>query len=335
MSPSTEQDAITQEREGSREGIGRREVFGLSAAGATGAVIAAGALALPLVREARAQGSGGSRLQTVLDRGHVIVGTGSTNPPWHFEDAGGGLIGMDIDLARLLAKGLFEDPEKVEFVLGAADARIPNLVTDKVDVIFQFMTITPGRAQQAEFTIPYYREGVGFMLMKDGDLQSFDDLKAGGATSRFRRCRTCSSRSGSTCRCRRPRSTSTTASTPQIQALNSRRAQAAALDQSTIGWLISQFPDRYVDSGYGWMPNSYAAAVKPGDQVWLNFVNSVLHEAMTGVDFLSLPGLVREVVRPEDRAAARRLPGRILLSEVRAPDRALTRRAPRRAGPRG
>jgi polar amino acid transport system substrate-binding protein len=35
------------------------------------------------------------------------------------------------------------------------------------------------------------------------------------------------------------------------------------------------------------MPNSYAAAVKPGDQVWLNFVNSVLHEAMTGVDFLS------------------------------------------------
>ena len=70
------------------------------------------------------------------------------------------------------------------------------------------------------------------------------------------------------------------------------------------------------------MPNSYAAAVKPGDQVWLNFVNTVLHEAMTGVDFLSLPGLVREVVRPEDRAAAGRLPGRVLLSaEARAPGR--------------
>ena len=81
------------------------------------------------------------------------------------------------------------------------------------------------------------------------------------------------------------------------------------------------------------MPNSYAAAVKPGDQVWLNFVNTVLHEAMAGVDFLSLPGLVREVVRPEDRAAAGRLPGRILLSEVRAPDRMAWRSGAR--DPRG
>ena len=117
----------------------------------------------------------------MLERGHVIVGTGSTNPPWHFEDETGKLVGMDIDLAKLLAKGLFEDPEKVEFVLGAADARIPNLVTDKVDVIFQFMTITPGRAQQVEFTIPYYREGVGFMMMKGADHQTYDDLKAGGS----------------------------------------------------------------------------------------------------------------------------------------------------------
>ena len=166
----------------------------------------------------------GSRLQTVLERGHVIVGTGSTNPPWHFEDATGKLVGMDIDLARLLAKGLFEDPEKVEFVLGAADARIPNLVTDKVDVIFQFMTITPGRAQQAEFTIPYYREGVGFMLMKDGEHQTYDELKAGGgditdlgAAERVHRG------VDPPARCRRPRSTSTTASMPR-----SRRSTRAA-----------------------------------------------------------------------------------------------------------
>ena len=80
----------------------------------------------------------------MLERGHVIVGTGSTNPPWHFEDAAGNLVGMDIDLASCSPRALFADPEKVEFVPGAADARIPNLVTDKVDVIFQFMTITPG-----------------------------------------------------------------------------------------------------------------------------------------------------------------------------------------------
>ena len=34
-------------------------------------------------------GAGQNRLQTILDRGHIIVGTGSTNPPWHFKDDAG------------------------------------------------------------------------------------------------------------------------------------------------------------------------------------------------------------------------------------------------------
>src|SRR3546814_5980078 len=48
---------------------------------------------------------------------------------------------------------------------------------------------------------------------------------------------------------------------------------------------MSQFPDRYVDSGYGWMPNSYASAVRQGDPIWLNWVNTVYREALMGVDF--------------------------------------------------
>jgi polar amino acid transport system substrate-binding protein len=268
------------------DGVRRREMFGLSAAGASGAVVAS-VLASPLVRQARAQPAAPSRLQTVLDRGHVIVGTGSTNPPWHFEDETGQLVGMDIDLAKLLAKGLFEDPEKVEFVLGAADARIPNLVTDKVDAIFQFMTITPGRAQQVEFTIPYYREGVGFMMMKDGEYQTYDQLKSAGGDITISALQNVFIEDWIHLALPEAQVDQYDSVDAEIQAINSRRAAAAALDQSTIGWLTAQFPDRYVDSGYGWMPNSYAAAVKPGDQVWLNFVNSVLHEAMTGVDFLS------------------------------------------------
>ena len=49
-----------------------------------------------------------SRLQQVLDRGKLVVGTGSTNPPWHYEDADGQLIGIDIEMAKLFASGLFQ-----------------------------------------------------------------------------------------------------------------------------------------------------------------------------------------------------------------------------------
>jgi len=103
------------------------------------------------------------KLQDVLDRGHLIAGSGSTNAPWHFKNEKNELVGFDIDMLRLIAKGLFDDATKIEFVNQSGDARIPNLATDKVDVACQFMTVTAGRAQQVEFTIPYYREGVGLM----------------------------------------------------------------------------------------------------------------------------------------------------------------------------
>lgn len=89
-----------------------------------------------------------NKLDSVLARGKLIVGTGSTNAPWHFQGADGKLQGFDIDIARMVAKGLFNDPSKVEFVVQSSDARIPNLLTDKVDMSCQFITVTASRAQQ-------------------------------------------------------------------------------------------------------------------------------------------------------------------------------------------
>ncbi|WP_163822864.1 transporter substrate-binding domain-containing protein, partial [Pseudomonas viridiflava] len=90
----------------------------------------------------------GSKLDAVLKRGNLVVGTGSTNAPWHFQGADGKLQGFDIDIGRIIAKGLFNDPSKVEFVVQSSDARIPNLLTDKVDISCQFITVTASRAQQ-------------------------------------------------------------------------------------------------------------------------------------------------------------------------------------------
>jgi polar amino acid transport system substrate-binding protein len=132
--------------------VERRSLFGLGLAGAAIGTAAAASLIAPSA--AQAQTVAKSKLYTIKERGKLIVGTGSTNPPWHFQDASGKLVGMDIDLAKLLAKGLFDDYEKVEFVLQGSDARIPSLVTDKVDIVVQWMTVTAGRAQQVDFTSP-------------------------------------------------------------------------------------------------------------------------------------------------------------------------------------
>ena len=91
------------------------------------------------------------------------------------------MAGFDVDMAKIVAKGLFGDETKIEFVNQASDARIPNIVTDKVDITCQFMTVTAERAQQVNFTIPYYREGVGLMMTAGGKYKSRDEMKAAGA----------------------------------------------------------------------------------------------------------------------------------------------------------
>ena len=225
------------------------------------------------------------KLQDVLDRGYLIAGSGSTNAPWHFKDENNELVGFDIDMLRLIAKGLFDDPTKIEFVNQSGDARIPNLATDKVDVACQFMTVTAGRAQQVEFTVPYYREGVGLMLMADGDYKSHSDLLAAGDDVTVSVLQNVYAEEMVHAALPEANVDQYESVDLMYQALNSGRSAAAATDQSSLSWFMAQNPDRYLDAGYGWNPQSYSCAVKPGDQRWLNFVNSVLHEAMTGVEF--------------------------------------------------
>jgi polar amino acid transport system substrate-binding protein len=225
------------------------------------------------------------KLEDVLARGKLIVGTGSTNAPWHFKGADDTLQGFDIDVAKIIAKALFADPEKVEFVNQASDARIPNITTGKVDITCQFMTVTGERAQQVNFTVPYYREGVGLMLKEGGSYADYAALKAAGTSVTVAVLQNVYAEE--LVHKALPEATVDQYDAVDLiyQALESGRADAAATDQSSIAWYITQNPGKYKDAGYGWSPQTYACAVARGDADWLNFVNTALHEAMTGVEF--------------------------------------------------
>ncbi len=234
---------------------------------------------------ARPTAQGQSKLYEVLDRGKIIVGTGSTNPPWHFEDEEGNLVGFDVEMGRLLAKGLFDDPDAVEFVREKADARIPNLQAGKVDVVFQFMTVNAQRAQLVEFSIPYYREGVNTLLLKDSPYNGVPDLVELGSEVTVSMLQNVYAEEY--VHMVMPEATvlqlDSIANT--ILALDAGRVYAAIVDDSTARWLAVQEPDKYKAGVMGWIPQTYAGAVKPGDPIWLNYINTVLHEGMVGVEF--------------------------------------------------
>lgn len=262
-------DDISQRREFLKLGLG-----GLAVGTAVGLMASS--------EEAAAQASSDSLLRTVLDRGHLIVGTGSTNAPWHFENDAGELVGMDITMGRILAKGLFDDPSKVEFVKQDAQQRIPNIVTGKVDITIQFMTMSAQRAQLINFSRPYYVEGVALLTRPDADNKTFDKLLAGGSNTRISILQNVDAEQ--TVHLVLPEAQVMQIDTQAnvIQALEAKRVDAAAVDLSTVRWLASRTPDRYFDAGKQWNAMLYGAAVRQSDLDWLYFVNTTFTTAMFG-----------------------------------------------------
>lgn len=226
-----------------------------------------------------------SKLDEVLARGHLVMGTGSTNPPWHFKSMSDELQGFDVDMGHIVAEALFGDPSKVEYVIQSSDARIPNLTTGKVDLTCQFMTVTGERAQQVAFTIPYYREGVGLMMKEGGDYADYEALKAAGSDVTISVLQNVYAEDMVHKALPDAKVDQYESVDLMYQALESGRSDAAATDQSSLAWYMAQNPGRYVDAGYGWNPQSYSCAVARGDMDWLHFVDTALHEAMTGVAF--------------------------------------------------
>lgn len=258
----------------------RREFLKL---GMGGAVLAgaAGVVALS-AQKAAAQSAETSLLRTIIDRGHLIVGTGSTNAPWHFEDEAGKLVGMDITMARILAKGLFDDESKVEFVLQDPAQRIPNIVTGKVDITIQFMTMSANRAQLVAFPRPYYVEGVSLLSSPKGTMKSFDELLAGGANTRISILQNVGAEEGVHKVLPEAQVMQIDTQANVIAALEAGRVDGAAVDLSTVKWLVARYPDKYVDSGKAWESMLYGAAVRQGDLDWLQFVSTTFEIAMFG-----------------------------------------------------
>jgi polar amino acid transport system substrate-binding protein len=263
-----------------------------------GAVVSAAAAAAGIglsTRRAMAVDSyDDSRLKQILDRGKVIVGTGATNPPWHFEDDNGQTIGMDIDMAKILAAGIFGLDLKdnlndevvrpyLELVIQEANQRIPNLLADKIDVNFQFMTVTNLRAVQVEFTYPYYVEAATFLLPADSEFNSVADMQGKGVTvSALQNVGVEEDIHAAI-----PDATveQLASIADAITAMDAGRSDAALVDLSSGKWFAANTPGKYKFTPESINPNSYAASVKPGDQIWLNYVNTVIHEACVGYHF--------------------------------------------------
>ena len=205
-------------------------------------------------------------------------------PKHVFENDKGELVGMDIAMAKILAKGLFDDDSKVEFVQEDPAQRIPNVTTGKVDIVIQFMTVTPQRAQLINFSRPYYVEGIALLTRPDAANKGFDALLKGGAETKVSILQNVDADRYVHQVLPQAQVLQVDTQANVVQALESKRVDAAAVDLSTVRWMVAKNPGRYADSGKTWQSQLYSAGVKQGDLDWLTFVNTCFDVAMFGND---------------------------------------------------
>lgn len=94
-------------------------------------------------------------LEDVLDRQKIRVGV-SLSTPWALKDKDGELNGFEIDVANKLARDMGVE---TEFKIYTWHELIPALNSGEIDVIISGMSITPKRALQLDFTLPYAESG--------------------------------------------------------------------------------------------------------------------------------------------------------------------------------
>ena len=114
-------------------------------------------------------------LDQIKESGTINIGVFSDKNPFGYVDENGEYQGYDIYFANRLAEDL---GVKVNYVSTEAANRIEYLQTGKVDVILANFTVTPERAEEVDFALPYMNVALGVVSPDSNVITSLDSWNA-------------------------------------------------------------------------------------------------------------------------------------------------------------
>jgi polar amino acid transport system substrate-binding protein len=222
-----------------------------------------------------------SRLAVVLERGHLIVSTNATAPPFSFRDDKGQLVGFDIDVARLFAKALFDDRDKIEFLAVDGSGRWPAVNSGRVDFGVGGTTIYPDRAVRVAFTRGYVDSGISILVRKDSGIKTFADLNNEKYTvANFSNPQMADRAKRAFPKAKLIVFESVAA---QLLAVSSGRAQALQIDTGSADYFAAKGKNQYDVLPTLLTPSqNNSIYLKQGDFTWWNWLDTTVSELRSG-----------------------------------------------------
>lgn len=103
-------------------------------------------------------------LDRIRERGEIVIGTSGNQPPLITRDKSGDLIGLEADLARLIAASMGVKHKMVAMPFAEL---LPALQNGTIDIVMSGMTITPERNMKVAFVGPYFVSGTSVLTKED------------------------------------------------------------------------------------------------------------------------------------------------------------------------
>ena len=222
-----------------------------------------------------------SRLAVVLERGKLIVATMSTVPPFAMRDEKGELVGFDIDIARLFAKALFNDPNKIEFIVVDGAGRWPAVNSGRADFGISGTTVYPDRAIQVAFTRGYIDSGISILVRKDAGIKSLADLN----NEKFTVANFSNPQMAERAKQFFPKAKLIVFEGPAAQflAVRTGRAQALQIDTPTTDYFAAQNKNEFeVLPELLTASQNNAIFLKQGDFTWWSWLDTTVSELRSG-----------------------------------------------------
>ncbi|GMO32276.1 MAG: transporter substrate-binding domain-containing protein [Termitinemataceae bacterium] len=114
-------------------------------------------------------------IEDIKKSGTLKVGVKADVPGFGLQGASGDYEGLEIDIARLFAQDIFGDDSKITLTPVTAKTRGPLIDNGDVDMIIATFTITEERKLSYNFTMPYYTDAVGMLVLQTSGIKSLKD----------------------------------------------------------------------------------------------------------------------------------------------------------------
>ena len=114
-------------------------------------------------------------LDEIKSSGTINIGVFSDKSPFGYVDENGEYQGYDVYFGNRIGEDL---GVKINYVSTEAANRIEYLQTGKVDIILANFTVTPERAQEVDFALPYMNVALGIVSPDSRVIKSLDEIGA-------------------------------------------------------------------------------------------------------------------------------------------------------------